>query len=135
MEKGEVRVSVEQLEDVRERLLPMLRFAAEEYRHRVPVGYPVVVDRIEQGQIGIELDASHALYIVSDGDDLFASLTSRASRIDARSSASRPKFAGAPVNDLRPLGPTPDQQTLRNLLAELFAAWNTQPNIIFITDT
>jgi len=128
-------VSVEQLNDVRDRLLPMLRYTAEEYSHRVPTGYPVVVDRIDQGQIGIELDASHALYIVSDGADLFATLSSRASRDDARSSASRPKFSGAPVNDWRPLGAAVDQQSLRNLLAELLTAWNSQPNIVFITDT
>ncbi|MDQ3044750.1 MAG: hypothetical protein M3R06_06300 [Chloroflexota bacterium] len=128
-------MSLEQLQDIRERLLPMLRFAAGEYEHRVPAGYPVVIDQIELGQIGIELDASHSLYIVSDGADLFATLSTRASRIDARSSASRPKFSGAPVNDSRPLSGGVDQQTLRNLLAELFAAWNTQPNLIFITDT
>ena len=60
------------LEQVRERMLPMLRLVAEEYRPRVPEGYPIIVDSVANGVIGIEIDPSYALYITSDGKELFA---------------------------------------------------------------
>jgi hypothetical protein len=128
-------VSLAQLEEVRDRFLPMLRFAADEYRHRVPDGYPVVVDMADGGAVGIELDPSYALYVVSDGDRLFADLYYRSSRNDARSSASREKFGGLPFDDRRPLPAPPSDQDLRNLLAELMSRWNFQPGIIHITDS
>ena len=128
-------VAVEQLADVRERMLPMLRLAAEEYRRRVPDGYPVVVDDAEQGTIGIEIDPSYALYIVAGDDGLAAELYYRNSRTDARSSASREKFAGAPAIDRRPLPRHVSDQALRNLIAELMSRWNQQPGILFITDS
>ncbi len=128
-------MSVEMLARVRERMLPMLRLAAEEYRHRAPEGYPVVVDAVENGTVGIELDPSYALYVVSDGTDLYADLYYRSSRTDARSSASREKFAGLPFSDRRPLRPGVSDQELRNLIAELMARWNIQPGIIHITDS
>ncbi len=124
-----------QLEQMRDRFLPMLRLAAEEYRHRTPVGYPVVVDMVEGGAVGIELDPSYALYLVSDGERVFADLYYRSSRTDARSSASREKFGGLPFDDRRPLPPSPTDQDLRNLLAELMSRWNFQPGVIHITDS
>jgi hypothetical protein len=120
---------------VRERFLPMARLAAEEYRHRTPEGYPVVVDAPESGTIGIEIDPSYALYLVSDGDDLYADFYVRAPRTDARSSASREKFGGLPFPDRRPLDPNASDQQLRNLLAELMSIWNFQPGVIHITDS
>jgi hypothetical protein len=132
---GEATVSVEALRDVRERVLPMLRFAAEEYRHRTPDGYPVVVDAVDTGMLGLELDPSHALYLVTDGDRLYADFFYRSSRTDARSSASREKFGGLPSPDRRELAPTASDQDLRNLIAELMARWNVQPGIIHITDS
>ena len=56
-------VSVEMLEQVRERMLPMLRLVAEEYLPRVPEGYPIVVDSVGNGVIGIEIDPNYALYV------------------------------------------------------------------------
>ncbi len=128
-------MSVELLSRVRDRILPMLRFAAEEYRHRTPEGYPVVVDTTDQGTVGLELDPDHALYVVSDGERLYADLYYRSMRNDARSSASREKFAGLPFNDRRPLAPEISDQGLRNLIAELMSRWNFQPGIIHITDS
>lgn len=123
------------LADVRERVLPMFRMVADEYRGRVPSGYPNIVDAVEQGVVGLELDPNHSLYIGTDGRDLFADVYYRSPRSDARSSASREKFAGMPFDDRRPLGPDPSDQTLRNLIAELMSRWNYQPGIIHITDT
>ncbi len=128
-------MSVQQLEGVRERLLPMLQFAAQEYRHRTPAGYPVVVDTPESGAVGIEIDPDHALYIVSDGDQIFADFYYRSFRNDARSSASREKYGGLPFSDRRPLRPGISDQGLRNLIAELMSRWNFQPGIIHITDS
>ncbi len=113
----------------------MLRIVAEEYRHRVPEGYPVVVDSPDRGVVGIELDASYALYFVTDGEQLLADLYYRSPRIDARSSASRAKFSGAPFQDRRRLGASVSDQTARNLIAELKSRWNFQPMLIHISDT
>ncbi len=128
-------MSVAALEGVRERIGPMLRLVAEEYRSRTPEGYPVVVDAAASGAVGIELDPMHALYVTSDGDQLYADLYYRASRTDTRSSASREKFGGMPTNDRRPLPDEVSPQHLRNLLAELMSRWNVQPGIIHISDS
>ena len=128
-------MSVQQLATVRERVLPMLRLAAQEYAHRTPEGYPVVVDAPESGTVGIELDPNYALYIVSEGDQLYADFYYRSSRNDARSSASREKFGGLPFPDHRPLSPDVSDQHLRNLIAELMSRWNFQPGVIHITDS
>ena len=132
---GEATASVAQLAGIRARMLPMLRFAAEQYRHRTPEGYPVVIDDVQRGAIGLELDPNYALYIVVDGSQLYADLYCRSSRNDARSSASREKFAGLPFDDRRPLDADVSDQALRNLIAEIMSRWNFQPGVIHITDS
>lgn len=128
-------MSVEMLQQVRERMIPMLRLVAEEYGPRVPEGYPIVVDSVLQGLVGIEIDPSYALYVTSDGEALFVDVYYRSSRSDARSSASREKFAGAPVYDRRPLSPFVSDVQLRNLVAELMARHNYQPGLVHISDS
>jgi hypothetical protein len=123
------------LAQVRERMLPMLRLVAEEYQPRVPEGYPIVVDSVENGVIGIEIDPSYALYVTSDGNQLFADYYVRSSRFDARSSASREKFAGSPLYDSRPFSPYTTDLELRNMIAELMARHNYQPGLIHISDS
>ncbi len=127
-------MSVQALAGVRARMLPMLQVAAEQYRERVPDGYPVVVDSVDNGVIGIEFDPNYALYVSSEGDGLYADIYRRAPRIDNRSSASREKFAGLPFDERRPLEPDVSDQVLRNLIHELMHYWNAQPNVIFVTD-
>ncbi len=127
--------SLQHLAQIRDRLLPMLAFAAEEYRHRTPPGYPVVVDAVDRGMVGLELDASYALYVVADSDGLYADMYRQSPRNDTRSSASRQKHAGLPFHDRRPLDPNVSDQSLRNLIAELMSLWNFQPGIIHITDS
>jgi hypothetical protein len=116
-------------------MLPMLRLVAGEYEHRTPAGYPVLIDAIENGTFGIEIDPSYALYIVTDNGDLYADLYYRSHRADPRSSASREKFSGLPHNDRRPLPLAPSDLALRNLIAELMSRYNAQPGIIHITDS
>ena len=128
-------VAVETLAQIRDRFLPMLRFAAEEYRHRTPVGYPNVIDAVDTGLVGLELDPSYAVYVTSDGADLYAELAYRSARNDARSSASREKFGGLPFSDRRPLSADVSDQQLRNLIAELMSHWNLQPGIVYIADS
>ena len=128
-------MSVEQLQGVRDRLMPMLRLATEQYRHRVPPGYPTVIDAVERGIVGLELDPGFALYVVSDGEQLFADFSYRAHRYDVCSSASREKFAGLPVDDRRPLAAAVSDQALRNLVAELMSRWNSQPGILYVSDS
>lgn len=128
-------MSVEQLSGVRDRLVPMMELAADQYRDRVPVGYPVVVDNVEQGVVGIELDSSYALYVTTEGEGLYAEIYRRSPRTDNRSSASRQKESGVPFSDRRPLDPAASDVLLRNLIAELMTHFNFQPGIIHISDT
>ncbi len=127
--------SLQQLAQIRDRLLPMLAFAAEEYRHRTPPGYPVVVDAVDRGVVGLELDASYALYIVAESDGLYADMYRQSPRNDTRSSASRQKYGGLPFPDRRPIDANVSDQSLRNLIAEMMSLWNFQPGIIHITDS
>jgi hypothetical protein len=131
----EALVSVEMLQQLRARMMPMLRLVANEYRPRVPEGYPIVVDSVDNGIIGLEIDPSYALYIASDGRELFLDLYYRSSRADARSSAMREKFSGSPVYDRRPISPDISDIQLRNLIAELMARHNYQPGLIHISDS
>lgn len=112
----------------------MFEAAAEQYTYRTPEGYPMVVDSAEQGLIGLEIDPNFSLYITSDGDDLYAEMYRRQGRFDTLSSASRQKYAGAPYQDRRPLDPAVDDQTLRNLIAELKNRFNMQHGFMAITD-
>ncbi len=127
-------VAVDALQDVRSRLLPMLQTAAQQYQNRVPSGYPVVTDSPESGTIGLEIDPSHALYIVEDGEELSARMYRRAPRTDSRSSSGRQKYGGAPFSDARPLSTDVSDHELRNLIAELMSWYNTQPGLLYITD-
>ena len=128
-------MSVALLTDIRDRMLPMFRATAENYRARVPSGYPVVVDTPEQGVVGLEIDPSYAVYVTSDGQELFAEVYRRSPRTDQRSSAGRQKESGVPFHDRRPLDPNVSDQTLRNLIAELMTHYNFQPGIIHISDS
>ncbi len=126
---------IEQLQGLRDRVLPMLEQVAREYQGRVPDGYPAITDAVHQGVIGIEIDPSYSLFFTTDGDGLFADFYYRSPRNDARSSASREKFAGRPVDDHRPLPPGITDLELRNLIAELLSKWNMQPTLIHISDS
>jgi hypothetical protein len=129
------RVSVPALNEIRTRFLPMLNYLQAEYGYRVPAGYPVIHDDAERGVIGIELDPSHSVHITTDGAAVYADVTYRSSRYDARSSASREKFAGNLLTDRRELAGAITDQHLRNLLAELMSRWNNQQTVIYLTDS
>jgi hypothetical protein len=128
-------VSVQQLESIRDRFLPMARYVQQEYQFRVPLGYPVIHDEPERGVVGIELDPTYSLHFSTDGTSLFADVAFRSSRYDTQSGASREKFAGSQVVDRRPLNPAATDQVLRNLLAELMSRWNGQQALMHFTDS
>ena len=132
--QGVLPVSVETLSGIRDRMVPMLEIVVSRYENRVPAGYPHLVDNVQQGLVGIEIDQDHALYITSNGDDLFAEVYRRSPRTDNQSSASRQKFAGASLSDRRALGHDADDEQLRNLIAELMSYFNQQPGLLYITD-
>lgn len=125
---------IDQLSSIRDRFLPMLTYAQQEYGYRVPAGYPVIHDDVRRGVVGIELDPGHSLHITTDGEGVYADVVYRSSRYDARSSASREKFGGMSVVDRRPLVGEISDQTLRNLLGELMSRWNQQQTLLYITD-
>jgi hypothetical protein len=128
-------VSIESVQSIRGRVLPMLQYVADEYRERVPRGYPNIVDTPDRGVVGLELDPNFSLYFVTDGSQTYVDFAYRDPRTDARSSASCEKFAGSPNVDRRPLDPSISDQGLRNLISELMSRWNFQPMLIHITDT
>lgn len=125
---------MQELQDVRDRILPMMQHAAEQYKGRVAPGYPVIVDEVDRGTVGIELDPNFALYITSDAQGLSAEVYRRLSRTDNRATAGRQKYGGAPLSDRRPLPAGVDDQTLRNLIAELKNYLNSQPGYLYISE-
>lgn len=122
------------MQSIRDRFLPMAEIAAEQYAGRVPAGYPLVVDDIERGTIGLEIDPNFALYLSEEGNDLVADMYRRNPRTDARATAGRQKYAGEPLSDHRTLSVDISDEELRNLIGELKNAFNTQPGIIYITE-
>lgn len=128
--------ALDELKALRGRMLPMLRAIAREYETRTEAGYPVVIDNVERtGYFGIQLDPGYGLYIITDGRALVAQLNIVGWRSDVRSSANKEKFSNAPFAGERPISQAMSDAQLRNLLAELLAAWNTQPLLMNVTDS
>lgn len=123
-----------ELEELRDRVLPMMRHVQREYEFRVRSGFPIVVDAPAQGMVGLELDANFSLYFLTDGDSLVARVSYRSSRYDTRSTASREKFGGATIVDDRPIDASVDDAVLRNLIAELMSRFNQQQTMLYFTD-
>lgn len=127
---------VEELRALRDRMLPMLRVVAREYRTRTVAGYPIVVDNVEDaGYFGIHLDPRYGLDILTDGESVFAQLNVIGWRTDVRSSAQKEKFASLPFEGIRVLSSSMSDALLRNLIAELLSFYNTQPLMINVTDS
>ena len=122
------------LEDIRRRFLPILNATVVQYQGRVPAGYPNLIDDVNAGTLGIELDSSYAMYVTEDGEGLFAEFYRRDPRTDSRGYASYQKYAGQPYSDRRRLDEVPTDQELRNFVAELKQSFNTQPGLLYITE-
>lgn len=122
------------LAEIRNRFVPILKVTQEQYAGRVPAGYPNLIDDVDGGTVGIELDPSFGVYVTQDADGMFAEVYKRDPRIDARATAGRQKYAGTPFHDRRPITGNPTDQELRNLVAELKMAFNNQPGLLYITE-
>lgn len=122
------------LAEIRNRFVPILTVTVEQYQGRVPAGYPNLIDDVEAGTVGVELDPSFGVYLTEDAEGLWAEVYKRDPRIDARATAGRQKYAGAPVSDRRAISGNPTDQELRNLVAELKMAFNNQPGLLYITE-
>lgn len=120
--------------DLRERVLPLLRVAADSYHGRMPEGYPNIVDDPDEGIIGLQLDPKYALYFREENGEVTAEIYRWFPRTDNRSSAGWQKYGGQPYVDRRPLGRMVSEQALRNLLSELMSYYNNQPGLLYITD-
>jgi hypothetical protein len=129
-----VTVDANVLDEIRGRIVPMFEVAAEQYRNRVPAGYPNVIDQPARGSLGLEIDPNYALFITSEGEAVFAEIYRRIPRTDSRTGAGRQRPAGVPFNDRRLLDPAISDQGLRNLISELMSYFNQQPGLIHITD-
>lgn len=122
------------LTEIRNRFVPILNTVASQYSGRVPAGYPNLVDNVDGGSVGLEIDPNFAVFVTEDNDGTFVELYKRDPRVDARATASRQKYAGSPVSDRRPVTGTLSDQELRNLVAELKSAFNNQPGLLYITE-
>lgn len=122
------------LAEVRNRFIPILTVTANQYSGRVPAGYPNLVDDVNSGMVGLELDPNFAVYVTQDAEGMFAEVYKRDPRVDSRATASRQKYGGSPVSDRRPVPGELTDQELRNLVSELKVAFNNQPGIIYTTD-
>lgn len=122
------------LAEIRGRFIPMLNATIDQYQGRVPAGYPNLIDDVDNGTIGLELDSSYGVYVTQDDTGLYAEVYKRDPRTDTRGYAGYQKYAGQPFSDRRPLESAPTDQELRNLVAELKQAFNTQPGLLYITE-
>lgn len=128
--------TLEELRALRARMLPMFQAVAEEYRHRTVPGYPLVFDNLEEGgYFGIHLDPSYSLYLMTDGETVFAQLSIIGWRTDVRSSANKEKFGGLPFDGVRSVSSKMSDNQLRNMIAEFLSYWNTQPLRMHVTDS
>ncbi|MDI3340958.1 MAG: hypothetical protein QJR03_10550 [Sphaerobacter sp.] len=125
-----------ELRALRARMLPMFEAVAREYATRTEPGYPLVFDNVEDGGFfGIHLEPGYGLYIMTDGQSVFAQINIIGWRTDVRSSANKEKFAGLPFEGVRPVSNDMSDSQLRNLIAELLSYWNTQPLLMNHTDS
>jgi len=125
---------MQELRDIRDRWMPMLEAVREQYQFRVPAGYPNIVDDLERGTVGIEIDPNYSVYVTAEDGRLYAEVYKRQPRTDNRSSAGWQKYAGQPFQDKRPLAAVPTDQDLRNLVGEIKQAFNYQPGLLYITE-
>jgi len=127
---------IDEIRLLRGRMLPMFKAIADEFNTRSQPGYPLVFDNIDGGgYFGILLDPSYGLYIMTDGESVFAQLNILGWRTDVRSSAQKEKFSNVPFTGTIPVSTGLSDNALRNLISELLASWNTQPQFMNQADS
>ncbi|MEX2426154.1 MAG: hypothetical protein WD401_05245 [Thermomicrobiaceae bacterium] len=127
---------LDDLRELRDRMVPMMEALPEEWDTRTEPGYPVIFDNVESGgYFGVNLDPGYGLYIMIDDGQLVAQLNVITWRTDVRSAANREKFSSLPAGGLKPVSPEMSDNELRNLISELLSHWNVQPLVIRVTDS
>ncbi len=127
---------IAELERLRDRVLPILQAARQEYIGRVRTGYPMIVDNVRRGGIfGMHLDPGYGVFFMTDGERLFAELHFTSLRWDTLSAANAEKFAGKPVIEQYDIDSSWSEREARNLFAELLSKWNYQELRIYRTDS
>lgn len=127
---------IDEIRLLRNRMLPMFEVIAQRWKTRSQPGYPLVFDNIDSGgYFGILLDPSYGLYIMTDGESVFAQLNILGWRTDVRSSAQKEKFSNVPFTGTIPVSTGMSDNALRNLTSELLASWNTQPQFMNQADS
>lgn len=129
--------AIEQLQDLRFYVMPILEAFKEQYEGRVRPGYPTLVDNVEHGGVfGINLDPGFGVYFMTDGTSVYAELHRVSLRNDTLSAANYEKFAGRPVQQRIALDLEGDIGTQsRNIVSRLLNAWNTQQTFIYRVDS
>jgi len=126
----------EELRELRDRLLPILREIGQQFRGRGVPGYPVTVDDVELGgYFGWELAPGYGLYIVAEADGLVAQLQTMSWRNDVHASAGRERFGATPSVATLPISAEMSDAQLRNLVARVLASWHKQPLLIHQSDS
>lgn len=127
---------LDDLRELRDRMVPMMEALPEEWNARTEPGYPVIFDNVESGgYFGVNLDPGYGLYIMIDDGQLVAQLNMITWRTDVRSAANHEKFSSLPSGGLKPVSPEMSDNELRNLISELLSHWNVQPLVIRVTDS
>lgn len=115
---------------VRERLLPMLEWVAEQLRDRTAPGYPAILDDPEQGMTGLVLAPGFGLYLIKEGDRLLLRRERVRHRTMVRRAAGREWFSGWPEIEDEEITSAVSDVALRDKVARLLAAWHKHPLII-----
>jgi hypothetical protein len=127
---------LDQLRELRDRMVPMMEALSEEWNNRTEAGYPVIFDNVEAGgYFGVNLDPGYGLYVMIDDGQILAQLNVITWRTDVRSAANREKFSSLPSGGLKPVSVEMSDNELRNMISELLAHWNVQPLVIRVTDS
>ncbi len=127
---------LQELRELRDRMVPMLRELARQFRGRVAPGYPVIVDDVEsEGYFGLALAPEYGLYVLAEGERLVVQLQTVFWRTDVHSSAGRERFGATPRVSTLPISTTMSDAQIRDLLARVLANWHKQPLLIHQSDS
>uniref|UniRef100_A0A831WZM6 YdhG-like domain-containing protein n=1 Tax=Thermorudis peleae TaxID=1382356 RepID=A0A831WZM6_9BACT len=127
---------LQDLRELRDRMVPMLRELARQFRGRVAPGYPVIVDDVESGgYFGLALAPEYGLYVLAEGERLVVQLQTVFWRTDVHSSAGRERFGATPRVSTLPISTTMSDAQIRDLLARVLANWHKQPLLIHQSDS
>ena len=125
-------MSAERLSEIRDRMLPMMQVAAGSISSGCPVAIRTLSMPSRMGPSGSRSIRATPLRDLEWQRPFAGSIAAIRAPTTGRAPAARSR-RGAFL-DRRPLSANVDDQTLRNLIAELMSYFNQQPGLIHITD-